>query len=201
MAHDSEQRINWYRTPLDKTVMKALLKRCNAKGLNAFFFGFISWTNTLRYRASRLEWLGYWIFDWKLFAGNLDILIRHSFGIIKGEWEHRLFPESDPKLRRKLFNRARLVLIGQLLIAAVIIHSGQWILLALFTFAPFIGGILAWAVLPQHAGLPPDTPDFRICLPFGQGQSLCPPPALANGLPRGASHVCRRALLQSQKTA
>lgn len=161
------------------------------KGLNAFFFGFfgfISWTSIVRYRtshmqhhqltvhtdrdlevelpwlASRLEWLGYWTFDWKLFASNLDILIRHSFGIIKGEWEHRLFPESDLKLRKKLFNWARFVLIGQLLIAAAIIYSGQWILLALFTFAPFIGGILAWAVtLPQHAGLPPDTPDFRIC--------------------------------------
>jgi len=160
------------------------------RGLNEFFlglFGFISWTNTVRYRTShmqhhqltthtgrdlevslpwkvsRLEWLGYWTFDWKLFTGNLDILLRHSFGRLKGDWEHRLFPESNPELRRSLFNRARFVLAGQLAIAAAILYSGEWILLALFTFAPFIGGILAWAVtIPQHAGLPPDTPDFRL---------------------------------------
>ena len=254
MAQGAGERINWYRTPIEKPLMKKLLKRSDAmgllqclsmillsvatgglayysfhhwawpvtllavyfhgmcyffhgahaaihdlshgtpfksKGLNAFFFaffGFISWTNIVRYRTShmqhhqltvyagrdlevqlpwqvsRWEWLGYWTVDFKLLSGNLDILIRHSLGILKGEWEHRLFPESDPKLRRKLFNWARFVLIGQLLIAACFIYYGQWILLFLFTFAPFIGGILAWAVtLPQHTGLPPSTPDFRIC--------------------------------------
>lgn len=251
---NTQERISWYRTPIEKPVMKKLLQRSDAKGLqqclsmialsiatgtlayysyhhwpwfitaitiyfhgmcyffhgahaaihdlshgtpfktkglNALFFGlfgFISWTNIVRYRTShmqhhqltthtgrdlevelpwnpgRLEWLGYWTFDWKHFFGNLDILLRHSLGIIKGEWEHRLFPESDRKLRRKLFNWARFVLIGQLALAATFIYFDQWILLLIFTFAPFIGGILAWAVtLPQHAGLPPDTPDFRIC--------------------------------------
>ena len=253
MSEVIQEKINWYRTPIDKAEMKKLMERSDAKGLrqclsmialsiatgtlayysfhhwpwyvtllaiyfhgmcyffhgahaaihdlshgtpfkskglNAFFygfFGFISWTNIVRYRTShmqhhqltthtdrdlevvlpwlptRLEWVGYWTFDWKLLLDNLDILIRHSFGVIKGEWEHRLFPESDPKLRQKLFNWARFVLIGQLVIAATFIYFDQWILLVLFSFAPFIGGILAWAVtLPQHAGLPADTPDFRL---------------------------------------
>ncbi len=80
---------------------------------------------SLPWKVSRLEWMGYWTFDWKLFAGNLDILLRHSFGRLKGDWEHRLFPESNPELRRSLFNRARFVLAGQLAIAAAILYSAK----------------------------------------------------------------------------
>jgi fatty acid desaturase len=162
-----------------------------SKGLNAFFyalFGFISWTSTVKYRqshirhhmvtvhtdrdlevvlpwlAGRLQWLGHWTVDWHLMASNLGTLLRHSVGILKGEWEHRLFPPEEKKLRRRLFNWARFVLIGQAALAAVFILSGHWFLLLLFTVAPFIGGGLAWLVTyPQHAGLPPDVPDFRIC--------------------------------------
>lgn len=160
------------------------------KALNEFFirlFSFITWINFVLYRAShmqhhqvtvhtgrdlevelpwtvsRWEWLGYWTIDFKRMLQKTGIICRHSFGTLKGEWEHRLFPESDPKLRRKLFNWARMVLTGQLALAAAFILSGQWILLFLFTFAPFIGSILAWAVtVPQHAGLPADVPDFRL---------------------------------------
>lgn len=246
------KRINWYRSPIDKGLMKELTRRSDAKGLlqclgfllmsiatgtlayysfhhwpwpatvlavyfhgmcyffhghagihelahgtpftskglNAFFYGLtgiLAWINIVRYRtshmqhhqltvysgrdlevelpwlASRLEWLGYWTFDVKLMLVNFDIIVRHSFGILKGEWEYRLFPESNPKLRRKLFNYARFVLLVHLSAAAAFIYFEQWILFALFTFSPFIGGILAWSVtLPQHAGLPSDVPDFRL---------------------------------------
>lgn len=250
----TEDRIKWYRTPVDKEEMKKLMERSDAKaltqcfsvltlsaatgtlaywsfhhwswwitvllvylhgtiyffhgahaaihelshgtpfkskGLNAFFFrlfGFISWSDIVRYRqshvqhhmvtvhtdrdlevvlpwlADKLQWLGHWTVDWKLMADNIGMLIRHSFGILKGEWEYRLFPESDKKLRRQLFNWARFVLIGQIAIAALFVYFDQWILLVLFTFAPFIGGGLAWLVTyPQHAGLPGDVPDFRLC--------------------------------------
>lgn len=161
------------------------------KGLNSFFyglFGFISWASTVKYRqshiqhhmvtvhtdrdlevqlpwlATRLMWLGHWTFDWKEMWIRLSTLIRHSLGILSGEWEHRLFPEREKKLRSQLFNWARFVLIGQLLIAATFIYFDEWFLLLLFTFAPFIGGGLAWLVTyTQHAGLPSDVPDFRIC--------------------------------------
>ncbi|VGO12760.1 hypothetical protein PDESU_01314 [Pontiella desulfatans] len=249
----SNERIKWYRTPVEKTVMQELLKRNDARGLaqclsiialsiatgslayysfhhwpwwitvatvyihgvfytfagdhaaihelshgtpfktkalNEFFiklFAFCSWINYVQYRTShmqhhqvtvhtdrdlevqlpwtvsRLEWLGYWTVDVKRMIEKIGYIVRHSFGNLHTEWEHRLFPESDFKLRKKLFGWARVVLVGQLALAGIFMATGQWFLLLLFTFAPYIGSILAWAVtVPQHAGLPPDVPDFRM---------------------------------------
>lgn len=254
MSQTTQERIKWYRTPVDKAEMKKLMQRSEAKALwqcisvlalsvgtgaaaywsflhwpwwatvllvylhgtifffhgphaaihelshstpfknqklNTFFyrlFGFISWTNVIKYRqshvqhhmvtvhtdrdleielpwlASKLQWIGHWTFDWWHLYNNIGMIIRHSFGVLKGEWEHRLFPETDMKLRRKLFGWARFVLIGQLALAAAFIYFDLWFLLILFTLAPFIGGGLAWLVTyTQHAGLPGDVPDFRLC--------------------------------------
>ncbi len=160
------------------------------KGLNEFFLrlcGFITWKNVILYRESHIRhhmatvhgdqdlevplpyhltlwnWVQYYTFDFSRFKACAWMIIRHSFGILSGEWEHFLFPESDPKARKRLFNYARFVLAGQLLIAAAIVYFKAWIFLAIFTF-PFYATWLAWLVtIPQHAGLTPNSNDFRIC--------------------------------------
>jgi fatty acid desaturase len=90
--------------------------------------------------------------------------IRHSLGILEGEWEQRIFPESNPKLRRELFNWARCMLLGHLVLAGLFIYFQIWIMLLVVTFAPFYATWLGMlCVFPQHAGLSSNVPDFRLC--------------------------------------
>lgn len=160
------------------------------KGLNEFFLrlcGFITWKNIIFYRASHIrhhmatvhsdqdlevplpykitpwQWIQYYTFDFTRFQACAGMIFRHSFGMVSGEWENHLFPESDLKMRKQLFGFARTVLVGQLCILSLIIYFKLWILLAIFTI-PFYATWLAWLVtIPQHAGLQPNTNDFRLC--------------------------------------
>ncbi|MDA0991158.1 MAG: fatty acid desaturase, partial [Verrucomicrobia bacterium] len=90
-------------------------------------------------------------------------VVRLSAGRLSGEWENRIFPASDPELRRKLFNCSRVVLASQVVMAAVFITFDLWIMFFIVTFAPFIATTLSLlCYFPQHAGLPSDVPDFRL---------------------------------------
>lgn len=90
--------------------------------------------------------------------------VKYAFGIMNTDWEHRLFPESTPKKRKKVFNYARLTLLVHAVLAAYFIWSGLWILLFVVTFGSFIAPWLAiLCALPQHIGLKGDTPDWRVC--------------------------------------
>jgi fatty acid desaturase len=92
---------------------------------------------------------------------------RHAFGrnrdkVLKTEWEKRIFPPEDRKGYRAMVNWARIVLIGQTILAVVFVVTGNWILLFLVTFAPFCA---TWFVMlthmPQHVGMRPDVADWR----------------------------------------
>ena len=83
---------------------------------------------------------------------------------LESEWHLRLFPRENIEERRRLFNWARVLLCGHAAIVAVSIYFGLWLLPLLTTFAPFYGGWLRYlCVVPQHAGLQDDVPDFRLC--------------------------------------
>ncbi|OPZ85979.1 MAG: Fatty acid desaturase [bacterium ADurb.Bin429] len=161
------------------------------KWLNEFFMmlvAFLTWTNYIHFRASHRKHHQYTVhagldmevvlplqlrrFDWLFaFTANpfmlyhvLTTTARHSLGIIKGEWEERIFPESDTQGRRQLAIWARTLLIGHLLLAGAFIYFQQWILLALVTFAPFYAGWLNFLCgFTQHVGMMPNVPDFRCC--------------------------------------
>ncbi|VGO18198.1 fatty acid desaturase [Pontiella sulfatireligans] len=160
------------------------------KGLNEFFLrlcGFITWKNVIFYRASHIrhhmatvhrdqdlevplpyritlwQWIQYYTFDFTRFQSCAGMILRHSFGMLSGDWENHLFPETDQKARKQLFGFSRAVFIGQLCILSLILYLKLWILLAIFT-VPFYATWLAWLVtIPQHAGLQPDSTDFRLC--------------------------------------
>ncbi|MCC5829789.1 MAG: fatty acid desaturase [Phycisphaeraceae bacterium] len=93
-------------------------------------------------------------------------LLLRSFGHIgPGEtWTLHLFPADEPQRRRAYFNWARIVLVGHLLIAGAALAAGWWIVLLVFTFPRMFGGWLhTLCNSSQHAGLPDNVPDFRLC--------------------------------------
>lgn len=89
--------------------------------------------------------------------------LRYAFGRFNGTWENMIIPESNGKLRRKVFNFARLTLIFHIATAAWFIASGYWILVLVVNVGCFIAPWLAtMCALPQHIGLSGDVPDWRL---------------------------------------
>ena len=98
------------------------------------------------------------------FYARVKGVIRLSRGRLEGEWEHILFPESAPEKRRQLFNWARTLLIGHLLLVIISLYFGLWLVPVLTTLAPFYGGWLLYLCNnTQHVGLQDNVPDFRLC--------------------------------------
>ena len=149
---------------------------------------FLSWTNFVYFRAShkkhhqltvhagldlevvlplrlsRRDWLYAFTANVPAFFFVLATVIRHSRGIIRGEWEERIFPVADVEGRRALARWARVLLLGHLALAALFLAFHLWPLLLLVTFAPFYAGWLNFLCgFPQHVGLQPSVPDFRLC--------------------------------------
>jgi fatty acid desaturase len=82
----------------------------------------------------------------------------------KNEWTNKVLPESNAAVRREHRNWARFVLSGHIALAALFIATGHWFFIVLFTFGTFYAGwlnTLCW--IPQHIGLSPNVPDFRLC--------------------------------------
>ena len=90
-------------------------------------------------------------------------VIRLSLGRLEGPWENHLFPASNPAHRQELFNWARIYIAGHVLIIAVSLYFGLWLIPVLITFAPYYGGgIQALCNNTQHVGLSDNTPDYRL---------------------------------------
>jgi fatty acid desaturase len=100
---------------------------------------------------------------WDLYY-RLKLVTRLCFGKVDGQWEEILFPEGAVAQRRDLFNWARIILVGHLLIVVVSLYYGLWMLPVVVTLAPFYGGWLQYLCNnTQHAGLQDNVPDFRLC--------------------------------------
>lgn len=98
------------------------------------------------------------------FYGRWKGVIRLSQGRLEGEWENILFPASEPARRQQLFQWARILLAGHLLITIVSLALGLWLIPVLITLAPFYGGWLLFLCNnTQHVGLQDNVPDFRLC--------------------------------------
>lgn len=162
-----------------------------SKRLNTFFlylFSFLGWYNPVSFWASHQEHHKYTlhppddlevVFPVHLpFQGFLQSIIINPWGLwkrlggsirlaqgrLEGEWEHALFPESDPAKRQRLFNWARIELAGHGLLLVVSLVMGWWLLPILITFASFYGGWLLYLCNnTQHVGLKDDVNDYRLC--------------------------------------
>jgi fatty acid desaturase len=90
--------------------------------------------------------------------------LKTALGKLDGEWQNKLFPESDFRLRKKLRTWAWILVLGHTAISAVFFSLGLWILPVLTTFAPFYGSWLLYLCNDtQHIGLRDKVPDFRLC--------------------------------------
>jgi fatty acid desaturase len=161
------------------------------KWLNAFFlrlFSFLGWSSHVEYKASHVRhhlytlhppqdlevvlpvhltvggFLLTFLVDVAGFCKVIPDYLRLAFGNIHAEWPQRLFPKEDVRQRRRLFNWARFTLIGHLLIVAVSVLTGQWLVAVLVSGARFYGQwIFFLCNSTQHIGLQDNVPDFRLC--------------------------------------
>ncbi len=89
---------------------------------------------------------------------------QYATGRIDDPWHQFILPETDRELRRRHRNWARFVLIGHALLAATFILTGHWFLIVVFTIGTQYCGWLGFLCgSPQHFGLAPNVPDFRLC--------------------------------------
>jgi fatty acid desaturase len=97
--------------------------------------------------------------DWARAArGNADDWKK------KDAWSNKIVPESNAALRREHRDWARLVVFGHLALALLFIATGHWFFIVLFTFGTFYSSwLVTLCYMPQHVGLSPNVPDFRLC--------------------------------------
>lgn len=80
------------------------------------------------------------------------------------DWMDRILPKTKTELRRDHRNWARIVLLGHLALATLFIATGHWFLIVIVTFGcQYCTWLLFLCGVPQHLGLSPNTPDFRLC--------------------------------------
>ena len=161
------------------------------KALNNIFvhvFSFLGWSNHRAFEASHtrhhrstlhppddLEVVLPMEFSVKGFFESAFVNMKGPFNTVKGhlrvsrqqfqgDWELKLFPESNPERRKFVADWSRTVLIGHALILIVSICFKLWMLPVVISLAPFYG---AWLLFlcnnTQHVGLQDNTNDFRLC--------------------------------------
>jgi len=162
-----------------------------APGLNRFFlgiFGFLKWINPVLFWTIHGEHHKFTMYPEDEFEAasfraltlrgylavafvNLEGLhwsittnVRHAFGRFDQAWEARLFPASKPELRGQVARWSRLYLVGHATILIVAAYFQLWMLPVVISLPAFYGGALQWLCnQAQHAGLPGNVPDFRLC--------------------------------------
>ena len=89
---------------------------------------------------------------------------RIADGELNGAWLERVLPADNLALRREHRLWASTVLLGQLALAAIFVALGHPFLILIFNFGTFYCPWFALLCgLPQHLGLSPNVPDFRLC--------------------------------------
>ena len=124
----------------------------------------------------KLDWdsvkfiLGQLTVDPKQMVGVIGGFVRTAFGdtyagtFFKREWLKRVLPESNVAACAERRRWARIVLSGQILLAALFVATGHWFLIVVVNLAPFYcGWLLTLCGMPQHIGMTPNVPDFRLC--------------------------------------
>jgi fatty acid desaturase len=85
-------------------------------------------------------------------------------GFFRAAWLQQVVPETNVAQRREIIHWARIVVLGHLALATVFILTGHWFLIVIVNCGSFYCSWLGFLTgAPQHLGLSPNTPDFRLC--------------------------------------
>ncbi len=163
------------------------------KALNEFFlkvFAFLGWWDYVWFRPSHIKHhqvtvhndydgevvlpakftFKDWHFWLRLFAWDpqstwdvLKIYAKRATGRMDNEWYEFVLPECDRGLRSNHRNWARFTLLGHAALAALFIATGHWFLILLVNGKLYCNWLQFLCGNPQHFGLSPNTPDFRLC--------------------------------------
>jgi fatty acid desaturase len=150
-----------------------------------WIYSFLSWSNFVFFRTSHMRHHQYTVYRqldlevvlpgrvrprdvlWQLafhplgVYGQVTTHVRLGLGILKGEWENRIFSGDGGRLRPALAGWSLFLVIGHVALGVLFALLGLWILIPIF-LTPFYCGWLAFlCALPQHLGLSPDVPDWR----------------------------------------
>lgn len=113
--------------------------------------------------------------DWKfylsLFAFNpwemwavLKAYANRAAGRLDNDWYAFVLPEANVELRRRHQRWAQITLFGHLALAITFAATGHWFLIVLVNLGCRSCAWLTFACgMPQHFGLSPNVPDFRLC--------------------------------------
>ena len=108
-------------------------------------------------------WLGALAWDPRATWQRLRTVWGHANGRVSGDWYQHVLPRSDSKLRTRHQAWARVLLFGHGGLSLIFLLSGHWFLIIVFTFGTFYCNWLGFLCgRPQHFGLNPDIPDFRV---------------------------------------
>lgn len=99
---------------------------------------------------------------WTKFAlGRLEGVGLFAGGVW---WMGQVLPESKTDSRIRHRNWARVVVGGHFVLAITLIATGHWFLvIPLSLSGTYAGWLTSLYALPQHIGMGPDVPDFRLC--------------------------------------
>ena len=175
--------VNGFHELCHKTVFKT-------QALNALFrniYSFLGWYNHVSFWASHqahhrytlhppddLEvvlpvdltlrsYLAFAFINPRGFYLRMKNVILLCFGVIENDWERILFPPENVEGRRALFNWARVLIVGHVLIVIFSLLTGWWMLAVLITLAPFYGGGFQYLLnVAQHIGLTDRVNDYRL---------------------------------------
>jgi fatty acid desaturase len=85
-------------------------------------------------------------------------------GFFKGEWLEKVLPESNEAVRREHRIWARIVVVGQLAMAAIFIGTGHWFLIIVVNLGcHYCDWLQLLCAAPQHLGMSSNVSDFRLC--------------------------------------
>ncbi len=161
--------------------------------LNYFFetvYAFISWSDHIWYRQSHAihhqatchaefdgevllpvkfslkhwqVWLGLLAWNPRTTWLRLNMVWQHANGRLTGDWYEHVLPVTDPALRRRHRNWARILIAGHVTLAIIFVATGLGFLVVVFTLGTFYCSWLGFLTgVPQHYGLNSDVPDFRL---------------------------------------
>ena len=85
-------------------------------------------------------------------------------GFFKGKWMARILSESNAAVRREHRNWARALVLGQVALATFFAATGHWFLIIVVNLGcHYCDWLQLLCGAPQHIGLSPNVPDFRLC--------------------------------------